>query len=33
VTKTTMLQPTVLPEGGVAYTIFVKLCVQFILQV
>jgi len=27
VTKTTML-----PEGGVAYTIFVKLCVQFILQ-
>ena len=27
VTKTMML-----PEGGVAYTIFVKLCVQFILQ-
>ena len=27
VTKTTML-----PEGGVAYTIYVKLCVQFILQ-
>jgi len=26
-TKTTMLQPSVLPDGGVAYTIFVKCCV------
>ena len=32
VTKTTMLQPAILPEGGAAYAIFVKLCVQFILQ-
>ena len=30
--KTMMLQPSVLPEGGVAYTIFVKTCVQFILE-